>query len=118
LSAPDPLTLPRLPRDDTGPVFAEPWQAQAFALALELHAQGAFTWTEWAAALSERLKSAGPDDDGARYYEHWLAALEGLVLAKSLATGPDLAARRDAWEDAYRNTPHGRPVEFGAELLG
>src|SRR3954454_4397644 len=68
LNAPDPLTLPRLPRDATGPVFAEPWQAQAFALALQLHAQGAFTWPEWAAALSDRLKAAGPDDDGSRYY--------------------------------------------------
>src|SRR5882762_6660470 len=79
LSAPDPLTLPRLPKDAGGPVFAEPWQAQAFALALQLHEQGAFGWTEWAAALSERLKAAGPDDDPARYYEHWLEALEDLV---------------------------------------
>jgi len=65
LSAPDPLALPRLPRDAGGPVFAEPWQAQAFALVLQLHTQGAFTWTEWAAALSERLKAAGADDDPA-----------------------------------------------------
>lgn len=111
------MALPRLPRDETGPVFAEPWQAQAFALTLQLHAQGAFTWTEWASALSDRLKAAGPDDDGSRYYDHWLAALEHLVLAKSLAAGPDLTARRQAWEAAYRNTPHGRPVELGAGSL-
>jgi nitrile hydratase accessory protein len=112
LSAPDPLALPRLPRDATGPVFAEPWQAQAFALALQLHEQGAFTWTEWAQALSERLKAAGPGDDGSRYYEHWLAALEDLVQTKRLAARSDLAARKDAWEQAYRNTAHGRPVEL------
>jgi nitrile hydratase accessory protein len=94
-------------------VFAEPWQAQAFALALQLHAQGAFTWTEWAHALSERLKAAGPDDEASRYYEHWLATLEGLVTAKALASGSELHARKRAWEDAYRNTPHGRPVELG-----
>lgn len=117
MNAPDPLSLPHLPRDETGPVFAEPWQAQAFALALQLHAQGAFTWTEWAAALSARLKAAGPQDDGSRYYEHWLATLEGLVTAKHLAAGPELHARKHAWEDAYRNTPHGRPVELGAEPL-
>jgi nitrile hydratase accessory protein len=117
LSAPDPLALPRLPRDESGPVFAEPWQAQAFALALQLHTQGAFTWTEWAQALSERLKAAGPEDDGSRYYEHWLATLEDLVMAKSLAKGSALAERKQAWADAYRRTPHGRPVELATELL-
>ena len=112
MSAPDPLALPHLPRDETGPVFAEPWQAQAFALALQLHAQGVFAWTEWAQTLSECLKTAEPDDDGSRYYEYWLAALECLVTTKSLAAGPELADRRQAWEDAYRHTAHGRPVEL------
>ena len=91
-------------------MFAAPWQAQAFALTLQLHEQGAFTWTEWAEALSAALKAAGAQDDGSRYYEHWLAALEGLVTAKGLA-GPDaLDARKHAWADAYRRTPHGKPV--------
>jgi nitrile hydratase accessory protein len=93
-------------------VFAEPWQAQAFALALQLHEQGAFTWAEWAQALSERLKAAGPNDDGSRYYEHWLATLEDLVTGKQLAAGSALAERKHAWEDAYRRTPHGHPVEL------
>jgi nitrile hydratase accessory protein len=115
LSAPDPLSLPRLPRDESGPVFAEPWQAQAFALAVQLHRQGAFTWAEWAHSLSERLKAAGPQDDGSRYYEHWLAALEDLAAGKQLAGASELAARKHAWEDAYRRTPHGRPVELSAE---
>lgn len=111
MSAPDPLALPRLPRDAEGPVFAEPWQAQAFALTLKLHATGAFTWTEWAQALSEQLK-ADPDDDGSRYYDHWLAALEGLVTARGLASTASLAERKAAWAEAYRRTPHGRPVEL------
>jgi nitrile hydratase accessory protein len=106
------LGLPRLPRDADGPVFEEPWQAQAFALALQLHAQGAFTWTEWAAALSERLKAAGPEDDPTRYYEHWLGALEDLVTDRDLASSDALHARKHAWEDAYARTPHGKPVEL------
>jgi nitrile hydratase accessory protein len=117
LSAPDPLALPSLPRDETGPVFAEPWQAQAFALALQLHAQGAFTWMEWAEALSHRLEAAGPQDDGSRYYEQWLATLEGLVTAKRLIAAAELSARKAAWEEAYLLTPHGRPVELGVEPL-
>src|SRR5512147_3253752 len=79
--------LPRLPQDDGGPVFAEPWQAQAFALAVKLSEQGHFTWKEWAAGLAEELQAAarrGEPDDGSRYYEHWLAALERLVTAKGL----------------------------------
>ena len=111
MNAPDVLALPRLPRDADGPVFAEPWQAQAFALALKLHAAGAFTWSEWAQALAERLR-ADPDDDGARYYDHWLAALEGLVTARGLASAASLADRKAAWAEAYRRTPHGRPVEL------
>ena len=52
------------PGDGTGPVFAEPWQAQAFALVVRLHAEGAFTWTEWAAALSDALAGVPGDDAG------------------------------------------------------
>ena len=102
--------LPRLPLDAEGPVFAEPWQAQAFAMAVQLHRQGVFTWTEWAAALSAELK--GANDDGSHYYEHWQRALEGLVTARGLAAASDLHARKHAWEDAFRRTPHGQPVEL------
>jgi nitrile hydratase accessory protein len=124
LSQPDSISglesfsaLPRLPRDEGGPVFAEPWQAQAFALAVRLSEQGHFTWKEWAAALAEELKSAadrGEPDDGSRYYEHWLAALEHLVTCKGLSDPASLLARKEAWADAYRHTPHGKPVELAA----
>lgn len=114
--APDRLAeLPRLPRDEGGPVFAEPWQAQAFALAVKLSEQGHYTWKEWAAALSDQLQAAarrGEPDDGSRYYEHWLAALESLVAAKGLANRAAIETRKAAWADAYRNTPHGQPVEL------
>jgi nitrile hydratase accessory protein len=108
-------SLPRLPRDDRGPVFAEPWQAQAFALAVRLCAEGHYTWGEWSAALAEELHAAakrGEHDDGTRYYEHWLAALEQLVAAKRLASERELSERKDAWTDAYRHTPHGEPVRL------
>jgi nitrile hydratase accessory protein len=107
--------LPRLPRDEGGPVFAEPWQAQAFALAVKLSEQGHYTWKEWAAALADELEAAagrGEPDDGSRYYEHWLAALETLVTSKGLADPTALLVRKEAWADAYRNTPHGQPVEL------
>jgi nitrile hydratase accessory protein len=98
-----------LPRDADGPVFAEPWQAQAFALAVQLNAAGAFTWAEWAHALSRQLAS-DPADDGRRYYEHWVAALEALAAARGLAAAAEMTTRKAAWVDAYRRTPHGAPV--------
>jgi nitrile hydratase accessory protein len=113
-----PSGLPRIPLDHEGPVFAEPWQAQAFALAIKLSEQGYFTWKEWAAALASELKAAadrGEPDDGTRYYEHWLAALEKLVTAKGLTDETALRERKEEWADAYRHTPHGKPVVLKRE---
>ncbi len=122
MSAPDRTSdaerlgaLPPLPRDEEGPVFAEPWQAQAFALAVKLSEMGHFTWKEWAAALAGELKAAanrGEPDDGSHYYHHWLAALERLVTERGLADHAALLTRKEAWADAYRHTPHGKPVEL------
>jgi nitrile hydratase accessory protein len=111
-------SLPRLPADTSGPVFDEPWQAQAFALAVQLHSAGAFSWGDWAAALAAELKAAdmrGEPDDGSHYYEHWLKALERLVADRGLASPNALAQRKTAWAEAYRRTPHGRPVELLAD---
>lgn len=105
--------LPRLPREKEGPVFAEPWEAQAFALAVKLSEAGHFTWTEWAAALGAELKAAaerGAPDDGSRYYQHWLAALERLVTERGLADREDLVARQRALGPGPSNPPHGEPV--------
>lgn len=107
--------MPRLPHDEGGPVFAEPWQAQAFALAVRLSAQGHFTWKEWTATLAKELKSTsdrGEPDDGSLYYEYWLAALERLMTSKGLSDPATMLARKEAWADAYRHTPDGKPVEL------
>lgn len=111
--------LQSLPRDEGGPVFAEPWQAQAFALAVRLSAQGHFTWKEWADTLAAELASAaelGEADDGSEYYIHWLCALEKLVTAKGLADPASLYERKEAWAYAYRHTPHGQPVQLRADF--
>jgi nitrile hydratase accessory protein len=113
--------LSRFPRETDRPVFAEPWEAQAFALAVKLSEQGHFTWKEWAAALADEIKAAssrGEPDDGSRYYHHWLAALERLVTSKGLADSAALVARKEAWAEAYRRTPHGKPIELAAEPRG
>ena len=104
--------LPALPRDEEGPVFAAPWEAQAFAMAVELNARGAFTWKEWSEALGREIAAttASGGDDGSRYYEHWLAALERLATEKRLTSGTELATRKAAWKAAAEATPHGEPI--------
>lgn len=107
-----------IPRNAEGPVFREPWEAQAFAMALALHDKGLFTWPEWAATLGEEIKraqAAGDPDTGETYYHHWLAALERLVAAKGVATRDTLARYHDAWDHAADRTPHGQPIELRPE---
>ena len=88
------------------PVFAEPWEAEAFAVAVKLHEGGVFTWSEWAATLSAEIH-AHPQR---RYYESWLAALESLVEAKGLMSAPERLRRIAAWDRAAKATPHGQPI--------
>jgi len=106
--------LPGQPEADGAPVFREPWEATAFAMAVQLHASGLFTWTEWADALAARISLVDEDDDGDddAYYQHWLAALEDLVAERGAASADELDATRDAWRHAAGRTPHGSPIEL------
>jgi nitrile hydratase accessory protein len=126
--APDPQAalgatsaLPGIPCDADGPVFREPWEAQAFAMALALHERGLFTWNEWAQTLADeirRAQSSGDPDTGATYYRHWLATLEKLIAAKGVATFETLHRYRDAWDHAADRTPHGSSIELKPEDFG
>ncbi len=111
-----PDRLPELPWDaEDGPVFREPWEATAFAMAVRLSEAGKFTWTEWVDCLSAEIAAAkqrGDPDLGDRYYEHWLAALERLVVDKGLGTESELAALKHDWTEATVHTPHGQPIEL------
>jgi len=110
--------VPGIPCDAEGPVFREPWEAQAFAMALALHERGVFTWSEWAQELGAQIKraqAAGDPDTGETYYRHWLATLESLVAAKGVASTDLLHRTRDAWDHAADRTPHGTPIELRPE---
>ena len=111
-------TVPGIPRDAEGPVFREPWEAQAFAMALALYARGLFTWPEWAATLGAEIKRAqenGDPDTGETYYRHWLGALERLVTDKGIVDRETLARYVDAWDHAADRTQHGAPIELRPE---
>jgi nitrile hydratase accessory protein len=110
--------LPSLPRDAGGPIFHEPWEAQAFAMTLSLYRRGLFSWPEWAATLAAEIKraqAAGDPDTGETYYHHWLAALERLVAEKGVTDRTSLERYRDAWDHAADRTPHGMPIELRPE---
>ena len=110
--------VPGIPRDAQGPVFREPWEAQAFSMALALHQRGLFTWPEWAATLADEIKraqAAGDPDTGETYYRHWLAALERLVAEKGIASLDTQTRYRDAWDRAADRTPHGTPIELSPD---
>ena len=112
------VAVPGVPRDEDGPVFREPWEARAFAMALALHEAGVFTWNEWAETLGAEIKraqAAGDPDTGETYYRHWLNALERLVAEKGVADATTLARYRDAWDHAAGRTPHGTPIELKQE---
>jgi nitrile hydratase accessory protein len=116
---PDPVRRPELAaalaRQETGPVFAEAWQARAFALAMLLCERGCFSAGEWTAELAARRRGVAPSTprgEQSRYYRGWVRALETLAVRKRLAAPGDLAARRRAWAAAYRRTPHGHPIEL------
>jgi nitrile hydratase accessory protein len=106
---------PGQPRYEDGPVFREPWEAQAFALVVALHERGLFGWDEWTATLAAEIQAAqaaGDRDTGETYYLHWLAALERLVDAKGLTDAAALQRHADAWERAAQRTPHWTPIEL------
>jgi nitrile hydratase accessory protein len=107
-----------IPRDAEGPVFREPWEAQAFAMAVALHERGIFSWSEWAEALGaviKRAQAAGDPDTGETYYHHWLAALERIVADKGVTDAVTLARYTQAWDHAADRTPHGQPIELKPE---
>lgn len=107
--------VPGIPCAAEGPVFKEPWEAQAFALAVTLQEKGLFTWNEWASLLGDEIRkaqAAGDPDTGATYYQHWLATLERLVALKGVAGGDALARTKAAWARAAERTPHGTPIEL------
>src|SRR5215813_7721897 len=110
--------VPSIPCDAEGPVFREPWEAQAFAMALALYDRGVFTWSEWAAMLADEIRRAqagGDPDSGETYYRHWLATLERMVAEKGVTSTATLHRYRDAWDHAADRTPHGQPIELGPE---
>ncbi len=105
--------VPGIPRDDDGPVFREPWEAQSFAMALALHQAGLFAWREWAAMLADEIKraqAAGDPDTGETYYRHWQATLERMVADKGLTDKGAIARHAEAWSHAALRTPHGTPI--------
>jgi nitrile hydratase accessory protein len=110
--------LPGQPGDAEGPVFREPWEAQAFAITVALQQRNLFTGSEWATELAAQIsaaQAAGDADLGDTYYHHWLLALEKLVAAKGASSTGELRRFQHAWTHAAARTPHGQPIDLRPE---
>jgi nitrile hydratase accessory protein len=108
--------LPALPRDEEGPVFNEPWEAHAFALAVRLSETGRFSWPEWTALLSQEIQRVQEQSDPRSYYLHWLSALERLCVERGLVSSADLHRRKEEWWWSYIHTPHGQPIKLSTAI--
>jgi nitrile hydratase accessory protein len=98
-----------------GPVFKEPWQATAFALAVHLSERGAIPWAEWSAALAREIEAAAGDPAQVdHYFRDWLRAFERICAEKGMVDPAEIRSRQEEWRRAYLATPHGAPVELSA----
>jgi nitrile hydratase accessory protein len=103
----------RLKSRDGEPAFAEPWQAQAMAMARLLVEAGTISASEWADVLGDELQSAteaGSPDDHDTYYRAVISSLERILISGSHLSREELDHRKRDWELAYESTPHGQPV--------
>jgi nitrile hydratase accessory protein len=87
--------------------FREPWEAQAFALAVELSDKGVFEWREFSLALGAEIKAAEAQGKDEPYYVLWLAALEKLLAGKGVVSPVVVDARQAAMKAANAAEAHG-----------
>jgi nitrile hydratase accessory protein len=109
------LKIPRLPLNQEGPVFDEPWQLTAFGIVVALHKKGLFEWKEWVGYLSAEIasgKTYDVEDTNGIYYRQWLNALERLVTEKDLATAAELLARKEEWRYVDEHRDFGQPLNL------
>ncbi len=113
MTPPETSNIKPFKRLDGEPVFDEPWQAQALAMADTLIDNGVISATLWSDMLGSELKKAqslDADDDMTTYYKAALQALELLLDQQTSVSASEVSDKRDAWERAYLATPHGQPV--------
>lgn len=100
---------------DEGPAFSEPWQAEAFALTMQLSRMGHFTWADWVSAFSAEIEASpqtADEDINTAYYRQWAQALEKIVAARGLMSNDEVADYQEHWRRSYFHTEHGKPIEF------
>jgi nitrile hydratase accessory protein len=82
-----------LPRQNGELLFAAPWEARAFGLAVALNESGVYAWREFSQSLAAETTSAEQNGVPSSYYERWLEALEHLVITKGVVTHQELDLR-------------------------
>lgn len=89
------------------PVFDEPWQARAFGLVLSLCDDGTISWEVFQRQLVEEIDSSGGDsnEESANhvYYEHWLRALEKVLVDSDVLSDLELLGRAGEFASGDRD---------------
>ena len=100
-------------------IFSEPWQAELFAITLNLHEKGLFNWNSWTKKLGSSLKrdNNNSTDNLEYYFLSWLSALEETLLEMKITELTKIASIEKAWKDAISKTPHGKKVEISDKVL-
>ena len=102
-------------REEIHESFDELWHAKVFAVTVHLSDQNLFSWAEWTDAIGEKISTVklrrsidGSDD----YYNLWLQALIELISNKGITDAEAILDVQNRWADAFRNTPHGKPIKI------
>ncbi len=82
-----------LPRANGELVFAQPWQARAFGIAVALNESGAYPWRDFHASLAREIAAQGSGEAAEQYYARWLTALETLLTERGILSPAEIAAR-------------------------
>ncbi|MFI5266543.1 MAG: nitrile hydratase accessory protein [Chloroflexota bacterium] len=91
-----------LPRSNGELVFQAPWEGRAFGLAVSLYDSGRYPWSDFSGRLVTEI-AADAKGSPERYYEHWLAAFERLMLDQGVLSRDELDARTAEYESGQRD---------------
>ena len=90
----------QLPRQNGELVFASPWEARAFGIAVALSEAGQYPWPDFSAALASEIRRADDEQEDSAYYERWLRALQKIAVEKGLVSEREIRQKTEETAEA------------------
>lgn len=95
------------------PTFHAEWEGRVFAAALTTMAQGSYTMDAFRHAI-ERMDPVRYLSTS--YYEHWLVAVERLLVEEGVVDPPEVTARIEAFEAGRATVPDRQDPELASSM--